>query len=140
MVKISPSTEAGSTLGKWAHGGVSWDEQTWKQIVEIGKARERGVVNKMSPAQLRMFIQTFGDKFPYMFRQLNFDMLVARYRLFDELAMMVMSRTKGYGEPEEVEGKAQEAATDWARKYLSCAETTVTQDQLYDCFVDSIQE
>jgi hypothetical protein len=140
MVKIGPSTEAGHRLGEWAHEGVSWDEETWKQIVEIGKARERGVVNRMSDAQLRTFIQTFGDKFPYMFKQLNFDMLYARYRLFDELAMMVMSRTKGYGEPEEVERKAQEVATDWARRYLTCAGTTITQDQLYDCFVDSIQE
>lgn len=139
-MKISPTTEAGAKLAKWAHEGVSWDEETWKQIVEMGRARERGIVHKMTSAQLRIFIQTFGDHYPYLFRTLNFDMQVARYRLFDEIAMMVMSRTKGYGKDPEVEAAAQKYANELARKYLDCAGTTVTQDALYNCFVDAIQE
>lgn len=140
MVKISPTTEAGAELARWAHEGVTWDEDLWKQLVEVGRNRERGIVNKLSSAQLRIFIQTFGDQFPYLFKTLNFDMIVAKYRLFDEIAMMVMNRTKDYGESPELEAKAQKYANELGRKYLGCAETTVTQDQLYDCFVDAIRE
>jgi len=139
LVKPTELEEAGDAFARATHDGkADWDRELWKTLLATGRKIEPDSydpIHKLTPEQAGILLETWSNKFPYLRGQLQFDIHVAKYRLFDMLGMYVMSRTKGYGEPDEVENKAQLYAHELARLYLQCAEKTKDKTELYQLFI-----
>jgi hypothetical protein len=79
-------------------------QNVWKQVMELeaaGKAEANGVVNTLSDEDLNTIIGTI-DFFGGNYQQDIFDLKVARYRVFDWLAMRVQGRDNGQTWPTQV--------------------------------------
>jgi len=68
-------------------------QTTWQKVMALGTkdTRHHGVANNLKPDELETIIATidfFGDEY----RQDIFDLKIARYRVFDWLAMRVGGR------------------------------------------------
>jgi len=142
--KFSTETELGHEVAVWAHKGkVDWDVNLWKEVVDTGRKIERPImgdtVHTMSPLQVDALIRPF-EFHPPLVGQLQWDMNVAKYRLYDELGMLIMSRTKGYGQPPEIELKAQKIAEKMGQLYLQCTKQYTERTKLYQCFTELVEK
>jgi len=145
MVKPTKLEETGDKFAVAMHKGkADWDRELWKTLIATGRKTEPDSydpIHEMTPKQAKILFVVWSEKFPYLFRQLHFDIYIAKYRLFDLIAMYVMSRTKQYGQPDEVENKAQLYAHELARLYIECAEKADgNKAKLYSLFITNIPQ
>lgn len=80
----------------------------WKEVIEKGQKQEPrklGLEHKLSPDEVLTIVATaeaLGCNDAFV-SQLLHDLTVPKYRLFDEIGMLLTDRYKGYGEtPEEL--------------------------------------
>jgi hypothetical protein len=77
---------------------MSYNKQLWEQIMEIGRKkepREKGIANKLDQYDIETILTTmdFFGADEYFIKQTVFDLYgPPKYRVFDWLAMNVMSR------------------------------------------------
>ncbi|MEM4271387.1 MAG: hypothetical protein QXO70_04835 [Candidatus Pacearchaeota archaeon] len=96
--KISKK-ENNENLNNAHKGGIhkTYNYKLWEQIIELGKKNEpasKGITNKFSDDDIMTIIGTmeFFGATDIWIKQTIWDLKVAKYRLFDWLAMCVMSR------------------------------------------------
>jgi len=75
----------------------SYNKKLWQQIIDIGRKQEpesKGIANKLERVDVETIVATaeyFGATDIWL-QQIQYDLLVPKYRIFDWLAMCVMSR------------------------------------------------
>jgi len=81
----------------------------WKQVVKKGKHQEKGLTHKLTDDQIATILATAGalGVNKNFLSQLAWDLKVARYKLWDEIGMLLTGRYKGYGETPEEEKNAE---------------------------------
>jgi len=136
--EIEKETEACHRLAVMTHEKVDWNVKLWKKLrnCALKKGLEPGITNKMTAREILVFISQFPD---YLHRQLFWDMTNAKYKLWDEICMLMMSRTKGYNQPEHLERTAQKIAEDLAKCYIKVSEKAVSQRNLYELFTAELE-
>ena len=91
---------------------VDIERKLWKKVIEKGKKQEKGLTHNLSDDEIATIVATasaLGVNRNFL-AQLIWDLTVARYKLWDEIGMLLTGRYKGYGEtPEEL--KAAERFT-----------------------------
>jgi hypothetical protein len=76
---------------------MAYNRELWEKILEIGRKQEPerlGIVNHFSRQDINVIIATmefFGASNVWMY-QTHYDLTIPKFRLFDWLAMCVMSR------------------------------------------------
>ena len=72
----------------------SYNVKLWKEILSIGKLKEKGQVNKLDQDDLTTIYATmdFFQATDIWLKQTLFDLKTCKYRVFDWLAMCLMSR------------------------------------------------
>lgn len=72
------------------------EKETWNKLLEFRKkeTRTKGVANTLKDDEVATILglMDFFGASQYFMRQANFDLRVARYRLFDWIAMLVNGR------------------------------------------------
>jgi hypothetical protein len=68
--------------------------ELWNTILKIGRKNEKGIVNKFNKDDVITIIATmeFFNSTDIWIRQTVYDLTVCKYKLYDWLAMCVMSR------------------------------------------------
>lgn len=91
---------------------MDWKSKLWDKVMKKGRKQEKGITHKLSPDEITTIVATaeaLGSCSNFI-RQLIWDLTVAKYKLYDEIGMLLTDRYKGYGEsPSEL--KAQEKFT-----------------------------
>jgi len=119
----------------------------WTELTTWGRRIERGLTHGMTDGQVNIILSLF-DFAPKFKKQIEWDLKKARYKLWDWLAMCLMCRTRGYGQPKEIEDKAHELAVKLAKIYVDCAKKVWEKREgrspeelrkmLYSCFFDKV--
>jgi len=115
-------------------------EKLWNEVMRIGSKWEKGITHQMTPLQVEILtraLETAGVS-PYFAVQFGYyDMNLAKYKLYDEIGMLLTGRYKGY--PEETP-KQVKNAEDWsinlALDYIGCAQIAENTKELYRCIVE----
>ena len=112
---------------KW----VGQHTKLWTKLVEEGKKREKGMTNTLQREDVETIIATmmFFDLNRDLLRQAFWDLTIARYRVFDWLAMLLNGRCMGYGEQKDEQLRAKNLSLIFAYIYL---EKTRTPQEFID--------
>jgi len=130
MNEENSEIELSDAIAVWAHNGkVDWDRKLWKKLKSVGLKIEKGICNKLNDQQILTFAAIF---YPYLQRQILWDLFAAKYKLWDEICMLLMSRTKCYGQTEALEKEQQGLAEKLARIYIETAEEDF--DNVYEFY------
>lgn len=82
--------------------------KVWEKVMKKGKKQEKGLTHTLTPDEVRTIVATahmMGCNENFV-KQLNWDLTVARYKLYDEIGMLLTGRYKGYGEtPKQLENQ-----------------------------------
>lgn len=81
--------------------------------MEKGRKQEKGITHNLTNDEILTIVATaeaLGCNQNFI-KQLAWDLLVARYKLYDEIGMLLTGRNKGYGE-NKFELEAQEKFTN----------------------------
>jgi len=112
----------------------------WKELIEVGKKIENpkdGITHSMTQEQIKKFVRIFYFH-PQFQKQLLWDLTVPKYRLFDELGMMLRGRTRGYGESETIRIISLETTKKLAKIYIEVAKKARNRAELYKMFFERI--
>lgn len=79
----------------------------WEEVMKKGREQEKGITHRLTKDEVTTIIATadaLGVNETFL-NQLIWDLTVARYKLFDEIGMLLTGRYKGYPNetPQEVE-------------------------------------
>lgn len=112
----------------------------WNKIIEVGKKWEKGITHKMNPLDVEVIVRTVESIHPtqpHFPMQLGWDLTVAKYKLYDEIGMLMMGGYKGYpGEtPQDVE-KLENWSINLALDYIGCSKVANSLSELYKCVVE----
>jgi len=115
-------------------------KKLWGEVIKEGKKWEKGITHEMPLSKVDVIIrtvETLHPSQPYFPMQLGWDLTVAKYKLYDEIGMLLMGRYKGYpGEtPQDVE-KLENWSIDLALDYIGCSEIADNLSELYTCVVE----
>jgi len=99
---------------------MRWDK-AWELVMEKGRKQEKGVTNTLDAEGLRTILATVNafDVHPNFLYQVQWDLAVARYKVYDWVAMLLFGRYKGYGENEKQLEAQKYVARIMADAYLN---------------------
>jgi len=98
----------------------------WDRVMEHGKKLEPargGIANKLNEDDLKTVVATldFFQVNNSFLKQTLFDLKVAKYRLFDWIAMLLNGRCQGYGENITEKYWQRALAKKFGEIYLECS-------------------
>lgn len=112
----------------------------WEEVVEKGKKVEGlPITNTLIEGQIMWLASEFFFAPKNARMQLMWDLKVPKYRLFDELGMMLTGRMEGYGESPEVAKKVKQKVEELAKKFVACVNKSGDREELYECFFNSLE-
>jgi hypothetical protein len=80
-------------------------ENVWDKVMAKGRTQEKGIAHQLTDDEVITIVETaraLGCNNTFV-AQLNWDLTQAKYKIFDEIGMLLTGRNKGYGEtPEEL--------------------------------------
>jgi len=87
-------------------------KKLWMAVMEKGKKLERGVTHELSDDEVITILATidFFQPNENFLKQAVFDLRVAKYEIYDWVAMLLFGRDQGYGE-HDFERERQEYIT-----------------------------
>lgn len=119
-------------------------DKLWGKVMEVGREFEKGLGHRMSPKQTDTLLKSIPDSLDknMAFRgQLKWDSQQAKYKLYDELGMLLTGRTAGYpGQTPKSEEQAEKWAIKLAEDYIGCSTVSRTQEELYDCIDNRLEK
>ena len=99
---------------------LNWRE-VWKEVMAKGRKQEKGITHILDKYDITTVMATcaFFEPNEGFLAQVHWDLTVAKYKVFDWVAMLLMGRHRGYGENAE-QLKAQQYITRiMAEAYLN---------------------
>lgn len=116
----------------------SLKERLWGKVMEVGPSVEKGSVHYMPESTITSLIRSVPDDVGHNnsnFQiQLGWDVTHFKYKLFDEIGMLLTDRTKGYeGQTPELERETETWAVELAKDFLGCTTLAKDQSELYHC-------
>jgi len=114
-------------------------EKLWNEVMRIGKKWEKGITHQMTPLQVEILTRTLESArvSPYFAMQFGWDMTVAKYKLYDEIGMLLTGRYEGYpDETPELVKNAEEWSINLALDYIGCSEIAENTRELYKCIIE----
>ena len=73
---------------------MGYNKELWKQVIELGKKNEKGIINQLNRDDVSTIIATmefFGSTVVWM-QQTIFDLTTPKFKVYDWLGMCIMSR------------------------------------------------
>lgn len=108
-------------------------EELWREIVESEEKVEKGITHKMTNAQVMRIVSSIPPEAETFIKQVKYDLAIPRFKLWDEIGMLLTGRCKGYPEGDE---KPCEWSKLVARAYIECVGRTDIPEELYTCVID----
>lgn len=86
-----------SKKGRGIHKSGSqytYNDKLWDEVMETGKTKEKGITNKLTEADITTIIATmdFFGATDIWKRQTYWDLNIAKYKVYDWMAMCIMGR------------------------------------------------
>jgi hypothetical protein len=102
-------------------------KELWHRLMDLGAKIERRVTHGLEDYEAFQIISSIPPKASEpLIHQMTFDLMTAKYKLYDEAGMLLTGRCKDYpGQTEEEEKVACEWGKELAKSYIDCAEKVV---------------
>jgi len=110
---------------------ADYDVKLWDAVMLKGKKQEKGITHNLTHDEVETIVATamaLGSHENFV-KQAYWDLTVAKYKLFDWIAMLVQGRNKGYG---ELKGTSEEAAQEKFTKIMAYLYITKTIPELIE--------